>query len=75
MVTDDHAFLDDDFSDVITPEQLRELWEKARDTVRVALANPTDEPAPQLLHRSAPLVLTRLQSVMKRWMMKLVFFS
>lgn len=67
---DVHAFPDDDFQDVITPEQLRELWEKARYSVRAALANLRDEPAPQLFYRSAPL-----QSVMRRWMIKLVFFS
>ncbi|KAN0113637.1 hypothetical protein V8E52_007563 [Russula decolorans] len=74
-VTDGHAFPDDDIPDVITPKQLRELWEKARYSVRAALANLRDEPAPQLLYRSAPLESTRLQTAMKRWMMKLVFFS
>jgi hypothetical protein len=76
-VTDGHAFPDDDDDDgdMITPEQLRELWEKARYSVRAVLANLKDEPAPQLFYQSAPLVSTRLQSVVRRWMMKLVFFS
>lgn len=71
-VTDGRAFPDDDFPDVITPEQLRKLWENARYSVRAALASLRDEPAPQLFYRSAP---TRLKSVMRRWVMKHVLFS
>jgi hypothetical protein len=66
-VVDSHAIPDDGFPDAVIPEQLRELWEKARYSVRAALANLKDEPAPELFYRSAPLVSTRL----RRWTMKL----
>jgi hypothetical protein len=66
-VTGRHLLPDDALPDEIPLEQLRELWENAKDTVRVALATLKDEPAPQM----AP---TRLRSL-KRSVMTLVRFS
>ena len=74
-VTDSNAFPDDDFRNVVALEWLHERWETVRYSVRAALAILRDEPAPQLRYRSAPLVSTRLQSVVRRWIMKLVLFS
>ncbi|KAF8486068.1 hypothetical protein DFH94DRAFT_166762 [Russula ochroleuca] len=74
VVTDGHGLSDDVHPDVISLEQVRELWEKAGYSVRAALAILKNEPAPQLLLPSAPLASTRLRSVMKRWMTKLVCF-
>ncbi|KAF8461764.1 hypothetical protein DFH94DRAFT_71123 [Russula ochroleuca] len=61
--------------DVITLEKHRELWEKARYTVSVALAVLKNEPAPQSFYHSALLASTRPRSLMKRWMVNLVRFS
>ena len=66
-ITDGHVLPDSALPDVITPEQLRKLWERARDSVRVALATMKNEPAPQLS--------TRPLSVIKRWLINLVCFS
>lgn len=76
-VTDGHGLLDDAFPDAISLEKLRELWEKARDSMRVALAILKDETAPELCYRSAPLTSTRTRplSVMKRWLVNFVCFS
>ena len=76
-VTDGHALLDGAFPDAISLEELRELWEKARDSMRAALAILKDETAPELCYRSAPLTSTRTRplSVMKRWLVNFVCFS
>jgi hypothetical protein len=76
-VTDGDGLPDDALPDAnaITLEQLRELWEKARYSVRAALAILKNEPAPLLFYRSALLASTRPLSVMKRWLMNLLCFS
>jgi hypothetical protein len=66
-VADGHDLTDDALPDVITPEQLHKLWERARYSVGAALVTLKNEPAPE---RS-----TGLQSVMKRWVMELVCLS
>jgi hypothetical protein len=65
--TDSHGLSNDALPDVITLEQRRELWEKERSSVRVALAIVTNEPAPRLTS-------TRPRSL-NRWLMNLVHFS
>ena len=60
-VTDGHVLPDGALPDVITPEQLHKLWEKARRSVRAALATLKNEPVP-----------TRPPSMVKRWIMNLV---
>jgi hypothetical protein len=72
IVTDDHDLPDDVLLDVIALEQVRGLWEKAGYSVRAALAILENELNPHLFFRSAPLTWTRLQSVMKRWMTRLL---
>jgi hypothetical protein len=67
-VTDGHGLPDDALPDVIL-EQLRELWENARYSVRAAFATLKNETAPQLFYRSAS---TRPRSVTKLRMMNLV---
>lgn len=58
MVLDDHGLPDDALSNVITLEQLRELWveaSEARDSVSAALAILKNEPAPPASTRSTPI--------------------
>ena len=74
-VTDSHSPSNDAPLDIITLEQLRELWERARYSVRVALATMENKPAPQLLYRSAAPASTRSPSALKRFLMKFVLFS
>ena len=73
-VTDSHSLPNDAPLDIIALEQLHELWEKARYSMRAALATMKTEPAPQLLYRSAPLTSART-SVLKRFLMNFVCFS
>lgn len=51
---------DDTPPDVVTLEQLEERWEKARDSVREALAILKNEPVPKSFYRSAPTAINRL---------------
>ena len=67
MVTDGHVLPDGTLPDVITPEQLRKLWERARNSVRVALETLKNKPAPPF--STGPL------SVIKPWLTNLVCFS
>ena len=59
-ITDGHVLPDAALPDVITPELLPKLWERARYSVCVALATMKNEPVPQLS--------TRPLSVVKRWL-------
>ena len=70
-VTDGHSLPNDAPLDIIALGQLHELWEKARCSMRAALATMT---APQLLYRSAPLASARSSSVLKRFLMSFVCF-
>jgi hypothetical protein len=67
---------DDTPPDMATLGQLEERWEKARDSVRAALAILKNERVPQSFHRPAPgpTVVSTLRSVTRRcqWMMNLV---
>ncbi|KAH9983591.1 hypothetical protein BJV77DRAFT_286295 [Russula vinacea] len=72
MITHSHGLRDDALSDIITLEQVRELWVKSRDSIRTTLAALKNESATQLFYRSAPPVATRRLSVMKRWLINLV---
>ena len=76
-VTDGHGLPDDAFPDAISLEELRESWEKARDSVHGALAILKDDPAPQSCYRSAKRASTRIRplSMMKRWFVNFVCFS
>jgi hypothetical protein len=66
---------DDTPPDVVTLEQLEERWEKARDSVRAALAILKNEPVPQSFYRPVPTVINRLRSVTRRWTINLVCLS
>jgi hypothetical protein len=74
-VSDGHVLPDGAVPDVITLGQLRELWERVRDSVRVALATLKGEPAPRLFYRSSLQASKRPRSVMERWLKELVCFS
>ena len=74
-VTNSHSLPNDAPLDIITLEQLHELWEKARYSMRAALATMKTEPSPQLLYRSAPLASTRSFSMLKRFLKSFVCFS
>jgi hypothetical protein len=71
MITD----ADDTPPDIVTLEQLEERWERARDSVRAALAILKNEPVPQPLYRPAPTAINALRSVTRRWTINLVCFS
>ncbi|KAF8486436.1 hypothetical protein DFH94DRAFT_713312 [Russula ochroleuca] len=71
-ITYNRGLRDDALSDVITLEQHRRLWAKARDSVGAALATLKNEPSPQLIYRSDPLASKGPRSVMRRWMTNLV---
>ena len=75
--TDGHGLPDDPFPDAISFEELRLLWEKARDSVHGALVILKDDPALQSCYRSATRASTRSRplSVMKRWLVNFVCFS
>ena len=73
VVTDCHGLPDEALPDVITLEQLGELWEKAGDSVHAALAIMKNEQAPQLFSRYASPGSTRPLYVMRRWLMDLVY--
>jgi len=66
---------DDTPPDVVTLEQLEERWEKARDSVRAALAILKNEPVPQSFYCPAPTDINKLRSVTRRWMINLACFS
>ena len=66
-VINDNGHPDDALLDVIALENLREKWERARDSVSGALAALKNEPT--------PLASTRPRSVIKRWMMNIPCFS
>jgi hypothetical protein len=70
LVTDGDGLPDDALPDGITLEQLRELWEKARYSVRAALAVLKNEPTPRPASTRPPG-----QSSMKRWLVNLVRLS
>ena len=61
--------------DIVTLEQLKERWEKARDSVRAALAILKNEPVPQSFYRPVPTAINTLRSVTRRWTINLVCFS
>jgi hypothetical protein len=65
---------DDTPPDVVTLEQLEERWEKARDSVRAALAILKNEPVPRSSYRPVPTAINMLRSVTRRWMINLVCF-
>ena len=80
MASDCRGLPYDALPDLIALEQLREQWEKTRNSVREALAILKKEPAPQLSYRSAtsasaPPASPRHRSVMKRFMTNLGRFS
>lgn len=66
---------DDTPPDVVTLEQLEERWEKAKDSVRAALAILKNEPVPQPVYCPAPTAINTLRSVTRRWTINLVCFS
>lgn len=66
---------DDTRPDVVALEQLEERWERARDSVREALAILKNEPVPQSFYRSAPTAIDTLRSVTRRWTTNFVCFS
>ena len=72
MIAHSHGLRDDALSDIITLEQVRELWVKSRDSIRTTLAALKNESATQLFYRSAPPVAIGRLSVMKRWLINLV---
>ena len=61
-VTDGHDLLDKK----ITLEQHRELWVKARDSMRTSLATLRNEPARQLHYHSTPPASTGPQYVIMK---------
>jgi hypothetical protein len=65
---DGRVLPDGALQDVISVERARELWEKERHHVRVALAILKNEPVPRLAS-------TRPRSFMKQWLMNLVHFT
>jgi hypothetical protein len=65
---------DDTPPDVVTLEQLEERWEKARDSVRAALAILKNEPVPRSFYRPVPTAINTLRFVTRRWTINLVCF-
>jgi len=66
---------DDTPPDVVTLEQLEERWEKAKDSVRAALAILKNERVPQSFYRPTPTAINTLRSVTRRWTINLACFS
>jgi hypothetical protein len=65
---------DDTPPDVVTLERLEERWEKARDSVRAALAILKNEPVSRSSYRPVPTAINTLRSVTRRWTINLVCF-